>query len=84
MKSSRPSCCIWRHLAPQVVRMDLARPELAADRPGPLTRDPDGEGIHSSTGAWGDPTLATAEKGRLLIEAIVEHVAAAIQRLASQ
>jgi creatinine amidohydrolase len=72
---------IMLHLAPQVVRLELARPELAADRPGPLTRDSDVEGTYSPTGAWGDPTLATAEKGRLLVEGIVEHVVAAIERL---
>jgi creatinine amidohydrolase len=73
---------IMLHLAPQVVRMDLARPELAADRPGALSRDPRGEGTYSATGAWGDATLATAEKGSLLVEAIVAHVVAAVERLA--
>jgi creatinine amidohydrolase len=73
---------IMLHVAPQVVRMRLARPELAADRPGPLTRDPSCAGTCSATGAWGDPTLASAQKGRLLVEAIVAHEVAAIERLA--
>jgi len=38
-----------------------------------FTRDPQvaarGEGIYSSTGSWGDPTLATREKGRIVTEA---------------
>jgi len=38
-----------------------------------FTRDPQaaarGEGIYSPTGTWGDPTLATREKGRIATEA---------------
>jgi creatinine amidohydrolase len=40
-------------------------------KPGPLTRDPNGAGIYSPTGAWGDPTLATRAKGETLCEALV-------------
>jgi len=40
-----------------------------------LTRDPQvaarGEGTYSPTGSWGDPTLATREKGRKVTEATV-------------
>ncbi|MDQ3012161.1 MAG: creatininase family protein [Acidobacteriota bacterium] len=44
------------------------------DRPGTrLTRDPKvaarGEGTYSPTGSWGDPTLATREKGQKVTEA---------------
>jgi creatinine amidohydrolase/Fe(II)-dependent formamide hydrolase-like protein len=40
-----------------------------------LTRDPDATaGVYSLTGAWGDPTLATVEKGRVVTEAIVAEI----------
>jgi creatinine amidohydrolase len=38
---------------------------------GPLTRQRGGRGTYSPTGTWGDPTLATAAKGRTLVEALV-------------
>lgn len=62
------------HIAPETVRMALARRDDAADRGGDrgLTPDPLAHtGVYSPTGGWGDPTLATAEKGRRLTEAYV-------------
>jgi creatinine amidohydrolase len=37
-----------------------------------LTPRPDGRGTYSASGIWGDPTLATREKGRAVVESIVE------------
>jgi creatinine amidohydrolase len=65
---------IMLYVAPQVVRLDRARPELAPDSRGGLTRDPDRPGVYSPTGSWGDPTLATVEKGRLVTEAVVAEI----------
>jgi creatinine amidohydrolase len=67
------------YMAPEIVHLEKAVPELAADRPGPLTRDPCGHGVFSATGAWGDPTLATMEKGRIVVEAIVEELVRLLQ-----
>jgi creatinine amidohydrolase len=36
-----------------------------------FTRQRGGVGTYSASGIWGDPTLATAEKGRTLVEALV-------------
>ena len=36
-----------------------------------LTRSPDGAGTYSPTGIWGDPTLATRDKGRAFVDALV-------------
>ncbi|MHB2017054.1 MAG: creatininase family protein [Candidatus Xenobia bacterium] len=60
-------------IAPDTVRMERARPDANPDRgPGGLTRNPDkATGVYSPTGAWGDPTLATVEKGRVLLKALV-------------
>jgi creatinine amidohydrolase len=72
---------VMLYISPEVVRMEQAVPELAADRPGGLTRDPSGNGVYSASGAWGDPTLATAEKGRIVIEAMVREIVARINSL---
>ncbi|NIO39796.1 MAG: creatininase family protein [Burkholderiales bacterium] len=41
---------------------------------GPLTPDANSKGIYSPTGIYGDATLATKDKGRVVIEATVEDV----------
>jgi len=63
-------------IAPELVRLERARRDIPG-RPGrgPFTRDPDApSGHYSPTGAWGDPTLATAEKGRILLHDTVQHL----------
>jgi creatinine amidohydrolase len=45
-----------------------------ANGPGGLTRNPDATGVYSPTGTWGDPTLATREKGRRVVEALVKGI----------
>ncbi|MBN2335441.1 creatininase family protein [Candidatus Bathyarchaeota archaeon] len=48
-----------------------------------LTRDASNReaGVYSRTGIYGDPTLATWEKGRVLTEALVEHIVKEINGL---
>lgn len=46
-----------------------------------LTRDPNGRGTYSRTGIWGDPTLATREKGRLIVEALVSGIVSDLDTL---
>lgn len=50
-----------------------------------LTRDPQaaarGEGTYSATGSWGDPTLATREKGRIVTEATFAAILRQIEKL---
>lgn len=65
---------IMLYIAPEVVRLELAKQELSPDAPGGLTRDAGTPGVYSPTGSWGDPTLATAEKGRIVTEAIVADI----------
>jgi creatinine amidohydrolase len=48
---------------------------------GGLTRDPNGAGVYSATGIWGDPTLATREKGRRVTEALVAGILKEIENL---
>jgi creatinine amidohydrolase len=49
--------------------------------PGPLTRDPKGKGTYSATGIYGDPTLATREKGKNITEALVRKILEEIEAL---
>jgi creatinine amidohydrolase len=64
------------YIAPEVVRRELAERDIHPDRgPGGLTRDPDAQsGVYSPTGSYGDPTLATAEKGKTLVEGMVQYL----------
>jgi creatinine amidohydrolase len=62
------------YIAPRSVRMKKAARDLNPDQPGGLTRDAHGKGTYSPTGAWGDPTLATREKGRAVVESMVANI----------
>ena len=74
------------YIAPDVVRMDKAERDIHPDRgPGGLTRDPKSQaGVYSPTGAWGDPTLATLEKGKLLVEGMVLYLVEHIRTLSAE
>jgi creatinine amidohydrolase len=62
------------YIAPESVRMKKAVRDLNPNQPGGLTRDPQGKGTYSPTGAWGDPTLATREKGQAVTESLVSTI----------
>lgn len=70
------------YLAPDTVNMKKAVKDYDArpNRRG-LTRDSEGPGHYSPTGIWGDPTLATQEKGRIIVEATVQAVVKQIKEL---
>ena len=73
---------IMLYIAPNTVRMSRAVKDLSPDRHPPLTRNPNAtEGTYSPTGAWGDPTLATKEKGQILVEATVKAILGDIEDL---
>jgi creatinine amidohydrolase len=64
------------YICPERVRMDLAERDIDPrhDR-GRLTRQANSPtGVYSQTGAWGDPTLATTEKGRIITELLVSRL----------
>jgi creatinine amidohydrolase len=69
------------YIAPETVRMQKAARDLSASQPGGLTRDPQGKGTYSPTGAWGDPTLATREKGQAVVESLVVTILKDIEEL---
>jgi creatinine amidohydrolase len=71
------------YIAPERVNMALAVRDDGPDVPGPLTRTPGAQGLYSKSGVWGDPTLATREKGEVVVEAMVKGVLADIEALRS-
>lgn len=70
------------YIAPETVDMSKAVKDYDSrpDRRG-LTRDPAGEEHYSPTGIWGDPTLATREKGRIIVEKTVEVIVEQVNKL---
>jgi creatinine amidohydrolase len=75
---------IMLFIAPEVVRMERATRDFTGDGSGPLSREPRPDAVHSPTGAWGDPTLATREKGEALVRALVDGIADDINGLFNQ
>jgi creatinine amidohydrolase len=71
------------YIDPSAVEMSKAVKDYNPDR-GPLTRDPKRKATYSPTGIWGDPTLATREKGRIYVEALIAGVLKDIETLRSQ
>jgi creatinine amidohydrolase len=71
------------YIAPEIVDMGKAVKDYDS-RPGRkgLTRNPQGSGTFSPTGIWGDPTLATREKGKVIVEAAVQAVVGQVRDLA--
>jgi creatinine amidohydrolase len=69
------------YIAPETVQMKKATRDLHTDKTGPLTRDPNAPGTYSPSGAWGDPTLATREKGRAVVESLVATILKDIDEL---
>lgn len=65
---------------PSLVDMKKATAEYGKGT-GVLTRNDAGPGIVSKTGVLGDPTAATAEKGRVLIDTVVAGILADIENV---
>jgi creatinine amidohydrolase len=66
-------------VAPDLVRMDLARPDYGKDEvlgifatPTTMQSTDAGAADYSVTGAYGDPTLASVEKGRQFLAAMID------------
>jgi len=70
------------YIAPDLVDMSKAVKDYDArpNRKG-LTRDPKGSGTYSPTGIWGDPTLASREKGRVIVETTVSEIINQVKEL---
>lgn len=69
------------YIAPDRVEMSKAVKDDSERGTGGLTRKAGGAGTYSPSGTWGDATLATREKGRLVVEATVEGILREIEAL---
>jgi creatinine amidohydrolase len=72
------------YIDPSVVNMAAAQRDYSpsAANPFQLTRNPvGGRGTYSPTGAWGDPTLATRDKGRVVVETTVGAIRTEVEEL---
>jgi len=74
---------VMLYVAPDVVKMERASKDVHPDKgPGGLTRNPDyASGVYSPTGAWGDPTLATREKGARVVETLIDRIVARLEKM---
>lgn len=64
------------YIKPDVVHMENAKKDFE-NKPGklsPFLNNDDPRAAYSPTGAWGDPTLATPEKGKIIVERLVEYL----------
>ena len=70
------------YIAPETVDMSKAVKDFDP-RPGRkgLTRNSQGSGTFSPTGIWGDPTLATREKGKIIVETTVQAIIGQVRDL---
>ncbi len=70
------------YIAPHVVDMSKAVKDFdkRPNRRG-LTRNAKGAGHYSPTGIWGDPTLASREKGKIIVEATVKEIIKQVKSL---
>ncbi|MEP6917279.1 MAG: SgcJ/EcaC family oxidoreductase [Acidobacteriota bacterium] len=64
------------YIDPASVDMRRAVKEYTPSRGGPLqlTRSAGSAGTFSASGVWGDPTLATRDKGRVIVESLVTSI----------
>ena len=66
-------------IAPASVDMNEAVEDYHPSAKGGLTRNPKGEGSYSASGIYGDATLATRQKGEIVVRAIVDGILKEIQ-----
>lgn len=70
------------YIAPEIVDMSKAVLDYHPRKGnGGLTRDPQKDGVYSTTGIWGDPTLASVEKGKIVVEAVIQYIIDDINKL---
>lgn len=68
-------------LKPEIVNLQKAIKDFSGAGDGPLSPIDDGSGVYSPTGAWGDPSLANTQKGKKLVDALVNGIISEIREL---
>ena len=69
------------YMAPSTVDMKKAAKDYHPSNERGLTRNPNGRGVYSATGIYGDATLATKAKGEQITRALVTGILKEIQDL---
>lgn len=69
------------YMAPDSVDMEKAAKDYDASGEGKLTRVRSEKGTYSPTGIFGDATLATYEKGKVIVEEMVQGILSDIETL---
>ncbi|MBX9667619.1 MAG: creatininase family protein [Candidatus Obscuribacterales bacterium] len=72
---------IMLYMAPSIVDMDKALPDFTGNGAGPLCPEEREGTVYSPTGAWGDPTKASREKGEKLVAALITGITHDIKEL---
>ena len=68
-------------IAPSTVDMSKAIKDYYPSAKSGLTRDPKGHGSYSASGIYGDPTLATRQKGEIVVRAVADGMLKEIEEL---
>jgi len=71
------------YIKPEIVDMAKAVKDYNPLNGGGLTRGQQNKkaGVYSESGIYGDPTLATADKGKIIVESLVQHIVKEIETL---
>ncbi len=71
------------YIKPQIVDMSKAVKDYHPLEGRGLTRDPENKyaGVYSASGIYGDPTLASAEKGEAIVESLIQYIVKDINKL---
>ena len=71
------------YIKPEIVDMNKAVKDYHPLQGRGLTRDPDNveAGVYSASGIYGDPTLASAEKGKAIVESMISYIVEEINQL---
>ncbi len=69
------------YIDPSLVEMSKAVKDYHPSKGYGLTRDSKKDGVYSASGIYGDATLATREKGEMLVNAMVEDILKEIEEL---
>ena len=72
------------YIDPSSVDMSKAVKDYHPSKAEGLTRDPAKPGVYSATGIFGDPTLATREKGEAVVKATLDTILRDIEALRSR
>ena len=71
------------YIKPDIVNISKAVKDYHPRGGRGLTRDPKNQaaGVYSVSGVYGDPTLATVEKGEAIVEAVIQYIVEDIEKL---